>query len=825
MSLHPTDIPGPSNPKDRPRTPPALAGRAMRPWDRSATGSVLLLALLLVAVSLGGFFYLRRELAEIAAEHLRLRVSGPAKLQPGVANPFRVFTSSVTGGRLPAQVQFSLYASESKKLLMGYNERTDPEGRLLVTINADKLPAAAADLQIVAAQGNRIERVAARLAAAPVRYATQLSTDRLSYRPGDTVYYRAQTLSCFALNADGSFKVHFEIQGPGGSPLAGSGSDCVTQKGVAAGVFALPKGLSGGNYTLLARSPEGRFPDQRRSLLASSERVREGGSPTAASGTATDPGSLDASFYPEGGELVAGLVNRVYFVARDPRGKPLHVRGKIVDAQGEAKTLAENVYQGMGQFSFQPQAGETYRLEIERPARRSVKLPDVAAGRKVVLSTGIGVFAPGKPLEFNVRATSDGLPLMAAAYCRGLLVGQQAFTGRAGANEVSVNPDAAADGVIRLAIYDYSTNPPEIVAQRLVYRRPSRRMRVRLPDRRERYAPGGHVRLSLLVTDENDKPLPAVLGVSVVDAALLEWPGSRRPRTPTDLLLTADLDRPEDVAELDEVLSQQPKSAASLDLLLGTRGTGAAQRTPHASREDMRHAERDAYFAELDPPAMFDNLADLEKRYRKSLDAYQAKQTQLLNTLTIMSFFGAAGLVLLAAMLSLLRIASGLRIWLPAILSAALSLTIGTIVLNPESLKSSTKQAAAYVPFHLAPAVPGKAASGEETSPSSGTPASSARSVPLPLRERVGVRGTSETLPSPAPAYIAGEFSHLHKPGQRDDAPQTVYWNPRLIAGPDGRAKIEFDLSDAATTFRIRIDAHAAGGRLTAAEYDLRCGS
>ena len=424
----------------------------------------------------------------------------------------------------------------------------------------------------------------------------------------------------------------------------------------------------------------------------------------------------------------------------------------------------------------------------------------MAAGRKVVLSTGIGVFAPGKPLEFNVRATSDGLPLLAAAYCRGLLVGQRAFTGHAGANEVSVDPDAAA-GVIRLAIYDYSVNPPEIVTQRLVYRRPSRRLRVRLADRRERYAPGGHVSLSLLVTDENDKPVPAVLGVSVVDAALLEPSGSRRPRTPGDRLLAVNLDKPEDVEELDEFLSQQPKSAASLDLLLGTRGAGQSQRTPHAPREGLRRAERDEQFAELDPPAMFDNLADLEKRYRKSLDDYQAKRTQLLNTLTIMSFFGAAGMVLLAAMLSLLRIASGLRIWLPAMLSAALALTIGTIVLNPESLKSGTKQAAAYVPFHLAPA------------------------LPLSPREMVGVRGPDQTVPSPVAASTGGAFSYVHKQAQPGDSPQTVYWNPRLIAGPDGRAKIEFDLSDATTTFRIRIDAHSAGGRLAAAEDELKSGS
>jgi hypothetical protein len=776
-----------------------MAGRAMRPWDRRATGSVALMALLLLAVSLGGFFYLRRELAEIAAEHLRLRVSGPAKLQPAVANQFRIFTSSVTGGRLPAQVQLSLYASDTKRLLLGYNERTDSDGRLLVTIPAEKLPATAADLQIVAAQGNRVERVATRLAVAPVGYVTQLAADRPSYRPGDTVYFRWRALTCFALEADRPLKVRFEVQGPDGVPLAGSGSDRVSQQGVAAGAFAFPTDLPDGNYTLVAHSPEAFLCDRRCSLSVRGGRDLR---PATGSSTSGDPASPEVRFYPEGGELVAGLANRVYVLASDPQGEPLHIRGKVVDVQGEARATAETAYQGMGQFSFQPQAGETYRLEIESPARRIVKLPEVATGGKVVLSTGIGVFEAGKPLEFNVRATTDGLPLVAAAYCRGLLVGQQPFTSHVGANEVSVNADGA-DGVIRLVIYDYSVSPPEPVAQRLVLRRPSRRLRVRLADRRERYARGGHVSLSLLVTDENDKPMPAVLGVSVVDTALLGPSPSRRPRTPTDPLLAADFDKPEDVAALDEFLSQQPKSAATVDLLLGTRGAGAAQRTPHAPREDLRHAERDEHLAESDPPAMFDNLADLEKRYRKSLDAYQAKRTQLLSTLTIMSFFGAGGLVLLAAMLSLLRIASGLRIWLPALLSAAISLYVGTIVLNPESLKSGMKPGAAYVPFHLAPD----------------------RSVPLSLRERVGVREPDLTPSSPARSGVAEEYRHLHKPGQRDDAPQTVYWNPRLIVPPDGRAKIEFDLSDAATTFRIRIDAHAAGGRVAAAEDELKSGS
>jgi hypothetical protein len=193
-----------------------------------------------------------------------------------------------------------------------------------------------------------------------------------------------------------------------------------------------------------------------------------------------------------------------------------------------------------------------------------------------------------------------------------------------------------------------------------------------------------------------------------------------------------------------------------------------------------------------------------------------AKRTQLLNTLTIMSFFGAAGLVLLAAMLSLLRIASGLRIWLPAILSAALALTIGTIVLNPESLKSSTKQTAVYVPFHPAPAAP---------QPSAAPPADPVSSSPNPSPDKVGAKGPQATPSILVRPATASEYRHVHKPGDRDDSTPTVYWNPRLITGSDGRAKIEFDLSGMKTTFHLRINAQAGGGRLAAAEYEIQSGS
>ena len=79
--------------------------------------------------------------------------------------------------------------------------------------------------------------------------------------------------------------------------------------------------------------------------------------------------------------------------------------------------------------------------------------------------------------------------------------------------------------------------------------------------------------MSLLVTDENNKPVPAaVLGVAVVDDALLNLADDDTPRMTTHFLLTSEIEKPEDLEDADFYLGDDPKAAAALDLLLGTQG-------------------------------------------------------------------------------------------------------------------------------------------------------------------------------------------------------------------------------------------------------------
>ena len=766
-------------------------------WTVSIAAGILLM------LSLGGYLYHRNQLAAIAGEHLRLVVNGPSTLQAGLDNRFTVTTSTVTGVPVAkAQVELALYTPQQKRLV-SWKDETDEEGRLEVIVPADLELPDRAELKVVATSGGKRQEVDARLGIETVRHAAHLSLDRPLYQPGDTVFYRSLTLTRFGLAVDRPLTVQFEILDPGGAAVPDSRAEGETTRGVGSGAFAIPEGLRGGEYTLVARSPEGLFPEEKRTFFIrryraprlkkelefardsyapgetvvadfSAERA-EGGPAAGArltivaevdgevahrqnaaasqSGTyrvefklpekigqgdgllrvAVDDGgtletivkrvpinlgTLEVKFYPEGGDLVAGLENRVYFAARDPAGEPVHVRGEVVNSAGNSLGTIETYHEGMGTFTFRPSPDERYRLRITSPAgvTNEPELPKPSRGQKIALTTGLGVFEAEKPLEFNVQAAKAGMPLVAAATCRGVPVGQQWFTtitgkeGEPGANPVTIPLPPEVGGVVRLTIYDYSTSPPVPLAERLVYRRPARRLKVHVAGHSERYAPGQTANLALVVTDEENRPVPATLGVAVADDSVLNLADDDTASMRTHFLLTTEVEKPEDLEDADFYLSDDPKAPVALDMLLGTQGW---RRFVERTLEELKKEKGDAEDEQLDrlvalggvakPPAMFDNLGQIDATYREAVAKIQADRTHEWNTLVVVSLLGAMGLVLFVALSALMNVARGMRVWLPALGAAAACLVMGGILMNPESLKPGKHGAVAFARFEVPP--------------------------------------------------------------------------------------------------------------------------
>lgn len=806
------------------------------PWARGANWVVGLVAAALLGISVGGYLFHRDQLNEIAAGHMRLQFSGPAELQPGMAANYDISTTTVTGQPVVVPVEVTLSTPQGETLF-SHNETTDEHGRLSVSVATDKPLPPRVVLKLTAERektGQR-EEVESTLVVQSPRYRADLTLDKSVCRPGETIRYRAVIRRPLGGPADRELPVEFVILDPAGQEVPGSQRKGLTQRGVGSGVFEIPDDLPGGKYLLKVTGPDPSFSTARQHFLirrgrlphlvkrlvfsrasyAPGDRVeaellvrRVEGKPAAGArlevsavvdgrtvfqqSTQADAagalpirfdlpedvvqgsgrlqvmiddgayretiaeripinlGQLDVAFYPEGGHLVAGLRNRVYFVATDPKGRPVHVEGTVVDLDGSDIASVQTEHQGMGVFGFTVRRGQRYRLHITSPAGTTVQpeLPQVVADRQAVLSVDSGVFSSDEPLQVIVRAGKSKIPLLISAQCRGVPVGRQMLVTKVKqgseqrTHEVTVPLDRYAGGVIQLSMFDYRSSPPKLVAQRLVYREPEHRLAVRFEQSAADRSPGAPVELQLQITDEQDKPVRADLGVSVVDAALPDMPELLAP--------TAD----------------DPQAQEVLDLRLGT-----------SDDDDLGSDE---------PPIMFDNLTQLREKYEDGLRAYRAGRSKALDTLTTLSFFGGLGLMLLVAMLGLLKIVSGIHLWLPAIGVTACCLVIGTMLMDPGRLNPGVNGHVPFASFSPEADVPDEPAKPEEQ-PS--TPRQ-----PLPVVDHI----------------------HTHRAGAsgvRRDFSASLFWQPLLATDDDGHALLQWDRSDAIGSLRLQVDARG-GNRM-----------
>ena len=132
--------------------------------------------------------------------------------------------------------------------------------------------------------------------------------------------------------------------------------------------------------------------------------------------------TVDLTLYPEGGDLVAGLPNRVYFEAFTPAHKPADLAGVIVDQDGKEVAQFRSEHEGRGRFVLTPQAGGKYALKITEPSgiQTQYTLPEVkpdgarAASQEGCLPTeragdaGGGRFARGSAAGSHAGQTRDG---------------------------------------------------------------------------------------------------------------------------------------------------------------------------------------------------------------------------------------------------------------------------------------------------------------------------------------------------------------------------------------------------------------------------------
>ncbi|MFO0926635.1 MAG: alpha-2-macroglobulin family protein [Gemmataceae bacterium] len=310
---------------------------------------------------------------------------------------------------------------------------------------------------------------------------------------------------------------------------------------------------------------------------------------------------LQVEFFPEGGELVAGLPAHVYFQARTPLGKPAQLAGVLlengVELPARLETLHDDrepgVNQGQGKFAFTPKAGKRYEVRIDEPKGVEERKPLPAVRDDgVTLHVPGGVFAGDQPIRVHVHTTRPRAFLV-GAYCRGRLLDTVHL--EPGRTEAELRPAGGIGGVCRVTVFEElpGGGPQRAlkpVAERLVYRVPRERLDVAVKPAQKRYVPGQKVELTVEATDEAKKPRPAIALMAVVDNSVVTMADEKTARAmPTHFLLTTEVRRADDLEYADFLLGTHPKAAASLDLLLGTQGWRRfAEQNPDEFRRRMQ---------------------------------------------------------------------------------------------------------------------------------------------------------------------------------------------------------------------------------------------
>jgi hypothetical protein len=536
-------------------------------------------------------------------------------------------------------------------------------------------------------------------------------------------------------------------------------------------------------------------------------------------------------FFPEGGDLIAGVPNRVYYRATTPGGRPADIQGTVIDGQGRQVAVLQppvpgqtEATRGLGSFTFVPEAGESYVLRLGRLVSTAVTeagnpderpLPAVRTGG-IALHVPGGVTRPGEPVRVVLHHAGDeARTLVVTATCRGRLVAQETVLAQTGATEVELRALAGIHGVLRITVYDPRPAQLTPLAERLVYRVAEPRLALAVQAEKEQPRPGETVKLTFRSQDERGNAEPAWLLVAVVNQDALDrandpLAGSHR----AHFHFTSEVRGPWDLENADILADDNAETRAALDLILGTHGWRRfSERTASVPADEGSRVEDVAAASGL---LQLDSLVEATASAAPAVAAL---------------WNGAAAR--------------------DAALFAEESARVEAARRSAQAIQEYQDSTAAWVRWFDGPRLddlaftaprpalagwPGQAgdrASIVRTRPASAGVAVAVREEgPRALAAQEFVpRIATVTTPGPNPVVPekkpgvqllpVRQYAHQRALERTPLSADTILWNP-VLPTKDGVAQVKFDLPQrGATTYRVLVQGHSATGRLGAVQSKL----
>ncbi|MBD2714260.1 TonB-dependent receptor plug domain-containing protein [Microvirga sp. STR05] len=364
-----------------------------------------------------------------------------------------------------------------------------------------------------------------------------LQFDKDVYNAGETLWFKGYVVAEAPGQADSVSQVlYVDLIGPDQKLLVHQ--TLAVQAGGAPGSYILPGSLPEGVYTVRAytnwmRNTPDYFFTRTLPVLAAAA----GSAPKQSEKAAT---TAQVGFFPEGGELVAGLPGVVAFKATGPDGRGLAVSGTVQDDQGVVVSQLRSQHLGMGRFELQPTAGRRYTAKVRYPSGQEAtyELP-------AVQPAGLTLQVQEKADAFQVlirrkaaagESATERITLV--AHVRGTLAyAEHTELSSTAPHTVLVPKSQLPAGILHFTVFD---GQQVARCERLAFSAPGTGARLTVQPTKKAYGPQENVTLRVAAQDAAGKPLAGSFSLAVTDVA-----GAPQLRNTTDirtsLLLTSDL--------------------------------------------------------------------------------------------------------------------------------------------------------------------------------------------------------------------------------------------------------------------------------------------
>ncbi|MFN3489845.1 MAG: TonB-dependent receptor plug domain-containing protein, partial [Emticicia sp.] len=392
-----------------------------------------------------------------------------------------------------------------------------------------------------------------------------LHLDKSYYTAGETIWFKAYLVEANSLMPDTvSIPLYVElIDNQRGKVI--DKRILKLEGGSAAADFMLPDTLKAGYYQLRAYTNWMLNFDENLLFTKDFKVYR----PNQADAPAKlDAQEIDFQFFPEGGNLVEGIENRLAYKAVDALGNGIDVSGMILSDKGDTVINFESEHLGMGLMTFKPQVGEKYiaKIKYRNIYEKEVSLPTI---EKEGFVMGVESVADKNIIRLFVGHNINNMTGQIAVV--GQSQGKICYTAKTLSTKkvllIKIPKDKFPEGITQFTVFNDKGLP---LCERLIYLKNDSTLNVKLLTNKNQYKTREKVTLAIEAKDAKGQPISGDFSVSVTDAGqVLEKPFAEN--IASYLLLSSDLKgRIEQPAYY--FLKESPEASRHLDILMMTQG-------------------------------------------------------------------------------------------------------------------------------------------------------------------------------------------------------------------------------------------------------------